>query len=60
MMIIYSAFGVSTNRKEQQKSAKLKQVAYNGDFKTAMSIPRIFRCTYLHCVLYLQFDLLPY
>lgn len=38
MMIMYSAIGVSINRKEQQKSAKLKQVAYNGDVNT----------TYLH------------
>lgn len=60
MMINYSAIGVSVNRKEQQKSAKLKHVPYYEDVKTAMSIPRIFRCTYINCVLYLQFDLLPF
>lgn len=37
MMVIYFAIGVSITRKEQQKSAKLKQVAYNGDVKTAVN-----------------------
>lgn len=59
-MIVYSDIGVFINRKEQQKSAKLKQVAYYGDVKNAMSISRIFRCTYLHCVLHIHFDLLPF
>lgn len=34
-MIMYSAIDVSINHKEQKKSAKLKQVAYSRDVKTA-------------------------